>query len=53
MDSVPFAPDMRTNEGADSTILTSSLLLAVGNRWQVENADEDEEERKETREGRR
>jgi len=31
-DSVPFAPDMRTNEGADSTILTSCLVVAFGNR---------------------
>ena len=25
IESVPFAPDMRIKEGADSTILTSSL----------------------------
>lgn len=32
MSRVPFEPDMRTSEGAASIILTSSLLLAVGNR---------------------
>lgn len=33
MERVPLAPLIRTNEGADSTIRTSSLLLAVGNRY--------------------
>lgn len=38
--SVPFEPDIRTNEGAASMILTSSLLLAVGNRCHRTTAQE-------------